>query len=94
MEDFVPVFLPEIHHFGGCPECGNSGGYLNIGRAHWFHCDEHLVKWLIGENLFSTWHDESEEVWKDNAQRLSLYREVESADSWEDVTGRPHLTAD
>lgn len=64
--------------FGGCPECGSSDGYLNVGRDHWFKCDEHESRWHAGSNLFSSWHEESEEVWEKNASLLVGYREVES----------------
>src|SRR6185503_8845161 len=42
-------------YFGVCPTCRKSDGYLNLGRANWFVCHEHRVRWLFGENLFSTW---------------------------------------
>jgi hypothetical protein len=58
---------------GACPVCGKSNGYLNIGRQHWFRCDEHKTRWCIGENLFSGWHDENEGIWLQNAARLEGY---------------------
>ena len=36
------------HYFGGCPECGNTDGYMNVGSEHWFVCDVHRIKWFIG----------------------------------------------
>ena len=65
------------HYFGGCPECGDTDGYMNVERVHFFICDKHKTKWRIGENLFSSWHEETEADWRDNAKRLASYREVE-----------------
>jgi hypothetical protein len=48
-------------YFGLCPHCRNNDGYVNVGRGHWFVCDEHKVMWFIGSNLFSSWKDETEE---------------------------------
>jgi hypothetical protein len=50
-------------YFGGCPECGCYDVILNIGRDHWSVCHEHRNKWLVGSNLFSSWHDENAKVW-------------------------------
>jgi hypothetical protein len=45
----------------GCPECGESDGYLNAGKVHFGHCQTHRVYWLIGINLFSSWQGETED---------------------------------
>jgi hypothetical protein len=42
-----------------CPECGEPGVNLNVGRDHWFICFEHRVRWRVGSNLTSQWKDES-----------------------------------
>lgn len=63
-------------YFGGCPVCGKTDGYMNIGREHWFVCDEHMTKWHIGSNLFSCWRDEAEAVWQQNTEKLAGYRDV------------------
>ena len=63
-------------YLGGCPECGESDGYLNVGRNHWAVCDTHQTKWPIGANLFSSWHDETDADWKCNAEKLAGYGEV------------------
>ena len=63
-------------YFGGCPKCGQTGGYRNVGRNHWGACDTHKTCWPIGENLFSSWHDETEEVWERNARELEVYEVV------------------
>jgi hypothetical protein len=66
----------QFEDFGVCPICKGHDGYLNVGRDHWFKCDEHKVRWHVGSNLFSSWHDESEEDWEENARILSEYEEV------------------
>ena len=65
------------HHFGACPECGGSDGYINVRKSHWFVCDAHRTRWWAGSGLFSSWHDENEDIWARNAERLGGYREVE-----------------
>lgn len=47
-------------YFGVCPECASHDGYRNAGKAHWFVCHEHRVRWLVGSNLFSSWKGETE----------------------------------
>lgn len=47
--------------FGTCPDCGEYNGYLNIGRVHWFYCDEHRTKWIGGSNLFDSWKQQSKD---------------------------------
>lgn len=65
------------HYFGGCPECGDNDGYLNIERVHVFHCGKHETQWTVGSNLFSSWKRETPDVWLRNAEKLCGYREVE-----------------
>ena len=69
--------FPEVDYFGGCPTCTGNDGYRNIGREHFMLCHKHRVYWHVGSNLFSSWHDESEALWQDNARQLSTYTEVE-----------------
>ena len=64
------------HYFGGCPECGDTDGYMNVGGNHWFICNKHRTKWPAGYNLFSGWRDEDEAEWQANAERLRFYRQV------------------
>jgi hypothetical protein len=71
---------PEVktsHYFGGCPQCGETDGFVNVGRAHWFTCDEHRTAWCIGSNLFSGWREETDEIWDKNAEKLKGYTVVE-----------------
>jgi hypothetical protein len=48
-------------HFGTCPHCHDYDGWINIGRGHWFFCDEHKVSWCVGFNLFDSWKDQTEQ---------------------------------
>jgi hypothetical protein len=61
----------EPDYFGGCPFCGSNDGYLNVGAAHWFICEEHKTKWCAGMNLFSGWRDEDEDLWIRNHETLA-----------------------
>jgi hypothetical protein len=63
-------------HFGVCPVCGESCPYLNVHKTHWFYCDEHEVRWCVGSNLFSSWREEDEEVWRGNEEKLQTFRVV------------------
>jgi hypothetical protein len=65
------------HYFGACPDCGATNGYINVGGQHWFVCRPHKTRWWAGYNLFSSWQDEGEAVWRRNADLLATYREVE-----------------
>jgi ssDNA-binding Zn-finger/Zn-ribbon topoisomerase 1 len=62
------------HYFGGCPECGDNDGYVNIGADHWFLCDTHKTCWPIGSNLFSI--DDTEEPQQAAAAKVARYRTV------------------
>jgi hypothetical protein len=62
---------------GLCPNCFRNNGFLNVHKTHWTVCHEHMVRWSIGTNLFSSWRDETSEIWWQNEQLLSTYWEVE-----------------
>lgn len=64
-------------YFGGCPHCGQTDGYLNVGKSHYFTCKTHRVYWGIGSGLFSSCQYESQAKWKKNAQMLEQFTEVE-----------------
>lgn len=66
------------NYFGGCPECGNTNGYLNLRSTHVFVCDEHKTGWIIGANLFSCWKEETEQDWDKNLKLLEGYRKVKA----------------
>ncbi len=84
--------VQEPGYFGGCPFCGGSRGYLNIGPQQWFFCEEHSTKWLVEENLFSSWKEESEEDWQRHTAQLEHYAEVEPLmPSWCQPVSREEL---
>jgi hypothetical protein len=69
---------PQVNgYFGLCPECHNNDGYLDVGRDHWFFCEEHKVKWWAGSNLFSSWCEQTEEGKQANIKFLEGCRIVE-----------------
>jgi hypothetical protein len=72
----VKLVFDDEHYFGHCPFPEHANYCLNIGRCHWMVCDTCKIKWMIGENLFSSWRDENEGIWKANAERIRGYREV------------------
>ena len=67
----------EDNYFGNCTVCNGPGVCRNIGRDHYFCCDAHQVFWHVGNNLFSSWQNETEEDWALNRKVLSEYREIE-----------------
>lgn len=80
-------------YWGVCPECGSNDGYLNVGRAHWYVCHRHRVRWLIGTNLFSSWRDQTEEEWRLNAERIGPYEDVSTIVNGPPRGDSPPLTA-
>ncbi len=69
--------------FGSCPECGQSDGYRNIYRLHFFYCDEHRLVWCPGSNLLSSWRAEDEEDWRAAWEHLKGYRTVDGFGKYE-----------
>ncbi len=65
--------------FGTCPVCHTNAGYLNLGNDHWFVCNEHKTKWVVGANLFSSSMDETEEQQKAEQEEIGFadYKVVE-----------------
>jgi hypothetical protein len=63
-------------YFGVCPICQRQNGYLNDGRDHWFVCNTHMTKWLVGSNLFSSWRHLTKEESFAQVDQLTRYREV------------------
>ena len=57
-------------HFGVCPYCQKSDGFINVGRGHFFLCHEHKVKWFVGENLFDSWKLQTE------AEQRAIYVQI------------------
>jgi hypothetical protein len=60
-------------YWGVCPYCLRNDGYLNLGRSHWFVCHADRVRWLVGENLFSTWRHDTAADWDANWERIGSY---------------------
>jgi hypothetical protein len=60
-------------YFGVCPTCRKTDGYVNVGRDHWFVCDEHRVRWCVGSNLFSSWRGETEAEQQAHWERVKGY---------------------
>jgi len=63
-------------YWGACPICHRCDGYVNVGSEHWCVCHEHKTKWLVGDNLFSSWRFESQEQHEKNWVRLRSYAVV------------------
>lgn len=70
----------EDEYFGVCPTCHKNDGSINVGRSHWFFCKEHRVKWCVGDNLFSSWKDETKEQQHEKFESIGMgsFTEVES----------------
>lgn len=66
------------YHFGTC-FCGKDNKYFNNRKTHYFYCDNCEVVWRIGVNLFSSWKDESEEIWKANTKKFARYIAIDPA---------------
>jgi hypothetical protein len=77
MSAVVQLLLVEIEYFGGCPKCGRLERWRNVGRTHWASCESHGVKWRVGENLFSSWREETASTWDANEATLANLVEVE-----------------
>ena len=77
MTDPVTAGVVTKEYFGGCPKCGKTDGFINVGPKHWFICDEHKTTWLGCDHFFSGWHHEDDEVWERNKQKLETYAVVE-----------------
>lgn len=68
-----------VHRYAyitGCPLCGKNDGYVNTGAKHWIICQEHKIKWLLGENLFEGWQNQTIFQYHDNLEILAEYTEV------------------
>jgi hypothetical protein len=72
-----PLQRDQQQHFGVCPVCFSSDGYLNVESTHWFVCHEHRLRWCAGANLFSSWRRETDADWNENWERIREYCEIE-----------------
>ena len=75
-------------HFGGCPHCGGTDGFLNDGPEHWFTCRAHGMKWCAGVNLFSGWRDEDAQTRRRSRAILRRLRAIQPLPRSADPPGR------
>ena len=92
MEDKALKELEEYGYFGVCPKCWEedrkvTDSKLNIGRGHWGYCHKHMLRWFIGENLFSYWRHETEAIWERNWQLIGQYEDIEPLNPWDVLPG-------
>jgi hypothetical protein len=71
-------------HFGVCPHCHKTDGYINVGRTHLFVCREHKLKWCVGSNLFSSWRYQTKEEQEQIYDRLGAgaYTEIQPDEAY------------
>jgi hypothetical protein len=74
-------------YFGVCPICRTADGYANVGRSHWFFCQEHQKKWCAGSNIFSDWRQETEEEQRKQYESIGLGRFEEAVAYYGNPTG-------
>jgi hypothetical protein len=68
-------------HFGCCPVCGFTDGYLNVTSSHVFYCEEHKIAWNVGANIFSDWRNENEVIWLRNEAKLADFKRIDCNDA-------------
>ena len=74
MDEYKKMANEEVDTcFDVCPICSRHDGFINIGRGHWMVCHKHKKKWFIGSNLFSSWENEDEEIWRENHKIIKDY---------------------
>ena len=73
MNDKITV----MDYFGGCPKCGRSDGLYNVGRANWFVCHTHKVRWTVGSNILSSWRYETEDEQRERWELVADYEDIE-----------------
>jgi hypothetical protein len=66
----------DLNYFGHCPIPEHENQQLNIGRGHWGVCHTCKIKWFIGSNIFRSWPEENEEIWRANSARIMHYTEL------------------
>jgi len=62
---------------GKCPQCFSKVKVLNIGRNHYCYCEQCKIKYLEGNNLYSSWREESKADWERNAVFLSKFKLID-----------------
>jgi hypothetical protein len=75
-------------YFGGCPKCGGSDGLYNVGRANWFVCHTHKVRWTVGSNILSSWRYETEDEQRERWEVVADYEDIEDGSLPEGVWSR------
>jgi hypothetical protein len=65
---------------GLCPNCGNVEGF-NIRSVNMAGCREHKLCWQVGINLYSGWQHESEATWRENADLLATFKEIDASEA-------------
>ena len=78
MSQRIVQFRPRMDaYFGVCPVCRRGGELMvNFGREHWVVCRRDRVRWCFGENLFSSWRNQSEADYRANLARYGSFRVV------------------
>lgn len=60
-----------------CVRCSKPTCWIrNIGRQHWAYCEGCHLKFVVGENLFSSWREQTEEEWKKNWEFLKDFEDL------------------
>jgi len=78
--------------FEGCPYCHSDEGFhqhVNVERFNYVLCTRHGLYWLLGENLFSSWRDETPETWRKNKLLLDGFKFIEPFTPWDDLPRPP-----
>lgn len=87
--------MTQCSYDGQCPLCAcgaQTTEIVSVGRAHFGVCREHLTKWYIGDNLFSSWHDQTEDECAEAVELLALYADVDAVHChvcWPDSAATP-----
>lgn len=70
----MPGYIDRV--YGICPVCEKRGTRYDIHRQHWFACDEHKKKWILGVGVLKTEKLAAVEETEANKERLRGYEEV------------------
>jgi len=64
--------------WAGFCECGRMPITMNVHKSNYMYCKECRTYWLAGGNVITTWRDEDESVWRENAKLLEQARPIKS----------------
>jgi hypothetical protein len=70
------LIFDDDNYWGHCANPEHENFYLNVGRAHWMVCESCRIKWLIGDNLFSSWRSQNMRIWEANHKKLRDYEDL------------------